>query len=228
MISLSSYRAPFHETTLFPQACAPLEEVSAAAPGDVTASLGFALVRLVADQGERRPVALITTAAWVRDRGRPFARGLRDWGLDEGRLLWVRAEREGDALWAMEEALKSGAIAGGLATVAAPSFVATHRLDAAARAGRAAGILLRVTGSSDLSAARRRWRISAGFSRSAPFDATAPGGIRLRAELTRSRNGLPNAWELEQGDETGGLRVVAGLADHDMAAIASGRRVDAA
>jgi protein ImuA len=224
MISLSSYRSTFQETALFPEACSPLEEVAAAAPADVAASLGFALSRLAADRTERRAVVLVTTAAWVRDRGRPYGLGLSDWGLAAGRLLWVRAERDGDALWALEEALKSGAVAGGLATVATPSFVATHRLDAAARAGRVVGILLRGTSAGDLSAARRRWRVAAGPSSAADFDRAAPGAVRLRAELTRSRNGLPNGWELERDDETGGLRVVAGLADHGMATVASGRR----
>ncbi|HVJ51362.1 MAG TPA: hypothetical protein VM689_02815 [Aliidongia sp.] len=216
MISLSSYRSPFRATVDFPESCAPLEEVSAAAPGDLAASLGFALSRLAA-AAERRPVALVTHAAWVRERGRPFGQGLARW-LDPDRLIWVRAEREIEALWALEEALKSGAVAGGLVTAANPSFVATHRLDAAARAGKAVGMLLRVTASNDLSAARRRWRVAALSSAKADFDKGAPGAIRLRAELIRSRDGLPNGWELEQSDETGRLSVVAGLADHGLAA----------
>jgi protein ImuA len=175
------------------------------------------LARLASTPGETRPVALVTTQDWLAERGRPFAGGMRDWGLGFERVLWVRARREGEALWALEEVLKSGAAAGGLATVAAPPFVVTRRLEFAARTGQARGILLRVGPAGDLSAARRRWRITAQRSRAVPFDLAAPGETRLRAELLRRRDGPPGAWELERDDETGGLRLAAGLADHRVA-----------
>jgi protein ImuA len=174
--------------------------------------MGFALARL-ASAPVGRPLVLVTTAAWLRERGRPFARGLALWGAGSERLIWVRTDKEAQALWALEEALKSGAVAGGLATVEQPAFVATRRLDFAARSGGALGVVLRVGQAQNLSAARRRWRIGARTSAGAAFDAAAPGPARLRAELTRRRDGPPGAWDLEQDDETGRLRVDAGLAD---------------
>jgi protein ImuA len=170
----------------------------------------------LAQAKDPRPVVLVTTSLWLRERGRPFARGLSGWGLGPDRLIWVRTEREGEALWALEEALKSGAVAGGLASVEAPPFVATRRLDFAARAGGCLGILLRVGPTGDLSAARRRWRISNGSSAANDFDPAAPGRVRLKAELVRRRDGPPGAWMLEQDDETGRLGVVAGLAGHGL------------
>jgi protein ImuA len=222
--------APSPETSaVFPQTCEPLEEVSAAQPADAATALAFALDRLAGRGGDARPVALVTTPSWLRERGRPFGRGMARWGM--ARLIWVRVEREAEALWALEEALKSGAVAGGLASVEQPAFVATRRLAFAARTGAASGILLRaqnphVQAGADLSAARRRWRIAALGSGPAAFDAQAPGPARLRAELVRRRDGPPGAWDLEQDDETHRLRVVAGLADHgvDEIAAAGGRR----
>ena len=209
---------PTPDPTAFPWVAEPLEEVAAAEPGDAAAALGFALGRLgQASQAQRRPLVLVTTAQWLRERGRPFARGLAAFGLAPDRLIWVRAEREGEALWALEEVLKSGAVAGGLASAETPSLVATRRLDFAARAGGAVGLLLRAGPQADLSAARRRWRIAARGSAQDGFDAAAPGAIRLRAQLVRRRDGPPGAWDLEQDDETGGLRVVAGLAGHGLA-----------
>jgi protein ImuA len=206
---------PTPDPTLFPSVCEPLEEAAAAEPADAAAALAFALGRLAAAK-DARPVVLVTTGLWLRERGRPFARGLAGWGLDPERLIWIRAEREGEALWALEEALKSGAVAGGLASVEAPPFVATRRLDFAARAGGAAGVLLRAGPTGDLSAARRRWRIKAGPSATHAYDPAAPGRVRLNAELVRRRDGPPGAWALEQDDETGRLRVVAGLAGHGL------------
>jgi len=203
----------------FPWAPEPLEEVAAAQPADVAAALGFALSRLGApcETADARPLALVTTALWLRERGRPFSHGLAAWGAAAERLIWVRAEREAEALWALEEALKSGAVAGGLATLEAPSLVATRRLDFAARAGGAIGLVLRAGPTGDLSAARRRWRITGRGSGEADFDRAAPGSSRLRAELLRRRDGPPGAWDLERDDETGGLRVVAGLAGDGLA-----------
>ncbi|QUD86067.1 ImuA family protein [Phenylobacterium montanum] len=212
--------------TPYPEACEPLEEVAAARPADAATALGFGLARLAAGlKADRRPLVLATTGEWLRERGRPFARGLAAWGVAPDRLVWIRAEREAEALWALEECLKSGAVAAALGCVAAPSFVATRRLDFAARAGAAVGLILRAGGADDLSAARRRWRIAAQASGEAAFDPLAPGAARLRAELVRRRDGPPAAWDLELCDETGGLRLVAGLAGHGVATRATGRVV---
>jgi protein ImuA len=211
------YRSKPVSPAEFPAAPEALEEVGAEAPADAAAALAFALSRLVAaGPEERRPVAVVTTADWLAERGRPFAGGLRAWGLDPGRLIWVRARREGEALWALEEVLKSGVAAGGLATVSAPPFVATRRMEFAAREGRAVGLLLRAGPADDLSAARRRWRVNTLGSGADAFDPEAPGAPRLRASLLRRRDGPPGAWDLERDDETGGLRVVAGLAGHGL------------
>jgi protein ImuA len=209
------HRLPAPDPTLFPSVCEPLEEAAAAEPADAAAAFAFALGRLAGPE-DKRPIVLVTTGLWLRERGRPFARGLAGWGLGPERLIWIRADKEGEALWALEEALKSGAVAGGLASVEAPPFVATRRLDFAARAGGALGVLLRAGPTGDLSAARRRWRIKAGPSGLHQFDPAAPGRVRLEAELVRRRDGPPGAWTLEQDDETGRLGVVAGLAGHGL------------
>ncbi|HXQ10232.1 MAG TPA: hypothetical protein VN805_04450 [Caulobacteraceae bacterium] len=222
-MSLALFERPaIVDPAVFPRASEPLEEVGAGEPMDAAAALGFSLSRLT-EANDPRPLVLVTTADWLRERGRPFARGLGAWGATAKRLIWVRTAREAEALWALEEALKSGAVAGGLATVEAPPFVATRRLDFAARAGAAVGVILRAGAGGDLSAARRRWRIRCGPSALNGFDADAPGRVRLSAELVRRRDGPPGAWLLEQDDETGRLGVVAGLAGHGLDEAAAGR-----
>lgn len=203
--------APLLAPEFYPAVCEPLEEVGAAEPRDAAAALAFALGRL-ADSKDSRPWVMATTPAWLRERGRPFARGLAGHGAGPERLIWIRAEKEAAALWALEEALKSGAVAAGIVTAEQPSFVITRRLDFAAREGGARGVLLRCGPALDLSAARMRWRIAAAPSAAARFDPLAPGATRLMAELARRRGGPPGRWELEQDDETGGFRVVPGLA----------------
>ena len=162
----STLDAPNPAPDLYPQVCEPLEEVGAARPVDASAALAFALSRLASD--DPRPWVMATTPMWLRERGRPFARGL---------------------------------------------------------AGMGAAL--------DLSAARMRWRIATAASApilidGALFDEASPGPPRLVAELVRRRSGPPGIWELEQDDETGGFRVVAGLADHGLAAAGSERGKTAA
>jgi protein ImuA len=197
------------------------EEAAAAEPQDMASAVAFGLWRALEAAGRQqddRPVAMIVTRAFQNERGRLFSWGAAAMGLDPRRILLVRVRREVEALWAFEETLKSGAVAAALGSLEAPSFVATRRLDFAARAGRAHALVLRAKPSGDLSAARLRWRIAAAPSAPHPLDLRAPGPARLTAELARSRDGRTGVFTLEQDHETGRLRLAAGLADHGLAA----------
>ena len=194
-----------------------LEEVGAAMPADTASALAFALDRAGA-LDDRRPVVLVAARHWMRERGRLFGHGAARFGLDQGRLVLVAVDRETEVLWALEEALKSAAVAGAVGAIAAAPFVATRRLDFAAKSGRAAAVLLRSGPAGDLSAARLRWRVGSAPSAQHPFDSRAPGAARLQAELVRHRGGPLGQWIVEQDDETGRLGLVAGLADHGLVA----------
>jgi protein ImuA len=190
---------------------AQLEEVTAAEPADWAAALGFGLDRLCA-KPDPRPLALVTTRNWMRERGRPYAAGLRRLGVTPGRILLVCVDRESEALWAFEEALKSQAVAGGLAMIETAAFVATRRLDFAAKAGNACGVMLRTRPAGDLSAAKVRWSISSLPSAEDGLDARAPGSMRWSAQVTRRRDGPPADFIWEEGDAPHRLRLAARLA----------------
>ena len=206
----------------------PFEEAAAAHPQDLAAALAFALSRAIAAaerRGDGRPVAMVSTPLFDHERGRLFGWGARGLGLDPSRLLLICARREPEALWAFEEALKSGAAAAVIGALDRPAFVATRRLDFAARSGQASGFVLRAGPAGDLSAARLRWRVATEPSAPHPFDPRAPGAARLRAELVRSRDGKSGCFLLEQDDATGRFRLAAGLADHGLAPQPHVRRV---
>lgn len=203
-----------------------LEESAAAQPQDWAAAMAFALERARGGEGEARPLVFVSTSDWRRERGRLSARGLSWLGHKPGEVILVEAAREADALWALEEALKSGAVAGAVGTVERAAFLATRRLDFAGRAGRARAVLLRTGEADDLSVARLRWRVAAEVSAPHPFDPFAPGALRLRAELTRRRGGPLGGWMMEQDDETHRLRLAAGLAGDGL--VQGGRPIRAA
>lgn len=190
---------------------------------DFAAAFGFALARLKGLEDER-PLLICAPRNQLSEFGWPFAQGvLRN---NPARLLLAAPAREAQALWALEEGLKSGALAGGLVLAERPDFVMTRRLDFAAKAGGAMAVVLRARPPGDLSAARLRWRISALPSAGRPLDPRAPGHARMRAELVRRRDGPPATWDVEVEDETHHLRLAARLAGDGL--VADGRTAAAA
>ncbi|MEL6427348.1 MAG: hypothetical protein AAFU59_06525 [Pseudomonadota bacterium] len=137
---------------------------------------------------------------WVQDRlsqresGRPYLPGLRD----APPIIRVDLSQPIDVLWAMEEGLRCGALAGVIGEVwgdpAALSFTATKRLALRAEAMGLPCWLLRRATAPNLSAARNRWRVSSLPSAPHPHDARAPGGPRWDVELFRSRHMKPGRW----------------------------------
>ena len=183
---------------------AALHEVLATAPGCGAAFCALLLARTGG------------TVLWIASGGEELLAwppGLARCGLVPANLVLVRAERWPDALWAMEEALRCPAVAGALLAPAwGPNrqagdggldLTATRRLQLAAEAGGAFGLLLRPDGERrrlQPSAAATRWRI-------APLPAAAaqgPDAPRWRLELLRARGGAPGGpwtvtWRAAEG-----------------------------
>jgi len=195
----------------FPQVPAPLEEACPIAPRDMAATLLFALSRR--RDGDDRPVLIAAPRAWFAEHGRPYGPGLP--GLS---FLLTPAATAAEALWVLEQALRSGAVALALGAVDGASLAQTRRLEFAAKQGEACGVVL-PRNLDGLSAARRRWRIQTMASALDPLDLKAPGPSRLNAELVRGRGERPGVWMLEQDDETHRLRLADRLADFGQAAV---------
>jgi protein ImuA len=191
--------------------CEGLEEVCASSVRDMAGALVFALLRLA--EADERPVLMAASRSWQGENGRPYGPGFRGGGVGKRSrgLVLAAVATEMEALWVMEQALRSGAVSAVLGTVEGASLAQSRRLEFAARDGAAAGVLLRRT-QGGLTAARRRWRITTLASFGASRDDRAPGGFRLDAELVRSRTERPGVWRLEQDDETHRLRLADRLA----------------
>ncbi|CAN5420803.1 hypothetical protein BH09PSE1_BH09PSE1_25270 [soil metagenome] len=188
-----------------------LEEVCAAGTRDMAGAMVFALARL--PETDHRPVLMAVSRSWRGEHGRPYGPGFRAAGVERrgAGLVLAAVSSEVEALWVMEQALRSGAVAAVLGAVEGATLAQTRRLEFAARDGAAAGVLLRRT-QGGLNAARRRWRVTTLASYGASHNDRAPGGFRLEAELVRSRTERPGVWRLEQDDETHRLRLADRLA----------------
>lgn len=197
-----------------------LEDVCAHGVRDMAAGLAFALSRAAVGAG--RGVILSATRAWLGEHGRPYGPGLAGLQARDGFVL-IETKTEALALWAMEQALRSGGAALVVGTVDGAELSQTRRLEFAARDGGCSGLLLR-SRSGDLSAARRRWSVTTHESEGNVLDGRAPGRMTLRAELTRSRTERPGVWMLEQDDETHRLRLADRLAGDGLGAVGRARR----
>jgi protein ImuA len=191
-----------------------------AAPGGNGAALGFA-------------AALATLAAgrvlWVASpAGRLYGPGLAAFGLGPERLLLARARDAVSVLWAMEEALKSGALAAVVGEAMAVDQTAARRLQLAAAAGGGWAVLLRPEESAGVAGtATTRWRIGAAPSRPAPSAHALPGlgPARWDVTLQHGRHGArPGQWIVEWEHGTGftlALSVAAAVVDRPLAAVAA-------
>ena len=189
------------------------------ATGTAGAAAGFAAALAARAAAETSGPVLWCRPRKVRD-GDLYAPGLVSHGLDPSRVLMVRARDNTEALWAMEEALRSGALAAAVAEVEALTHTAYRRLQLAAERGGVPGFLMRA--GDPVRAAgpvMTRWAVVAAPSR--PDVATAPwlGRPRFDVHLLRARRGAPGRWLMEWRYDgalfaPGRFAVVAGAGDN--------------
>lgn len=149
--------------------------------------LGFALERVCA-QGQ--------SIAVVGPPGVPHLPGLRHAGIDERRLVWVRAETMAQRLWALEQLVKSGAMGAivGWLPQARPEQV--RRLQVLASQAQAPVFLCRpASAAQEASAAPLRLQASAGPD------------WALQVHILK-RKGAPLASTLSLASVPGGLQAV--------------------
>jgi protein ImuA len=145
----------------------------------------------------------------------------------------VRASRDAEILWAMEEGLRASGIAAVVGEVGALPMVASRRLQLAAEHSGITAFLLRRWREGGQATRERalpnatvtRWRIAALPSRPS-LGELGVGNPRWRVELLRCRGGKPAywempAWEMEVPDATDHVSLAAALADRPTAPVAA-------
>ena len=117
---------------------------------------------------------------------------------DPNAVLHVASPLEGEILWAGETALRSGAAtAVVMVTARSPGLTAFRRLQLAARAGRAIGLVLTDRPAAS-TAAETRWHCR-------PQLAPRDGEIRLHASLYKNKRGLVGSWVIDVRGQTHSL-----------------------
>ena len=175
--------------------------------GEDGAATGFAAFlagRLVRARGDRGMRA--AAAVWIAADGGVYPPGLVRFGLSPDALVHVHAPRPKDRLWALEECLRSGAVAVAVADLDPVGMTAARRLQLAAEAGGAAALVLHRAGAARSgrgtglppSPALTRWRVASAPARPTPLPSQdqrqAAGGEQWRLDLVRCRDGRPGGW----------------------------------
>jgi protein ImuA len=192
-----------------------LHEVMAAAYSDRPSAFGFACALMASALRARPgPAMLVMTTRALSDRGRPYARGLGQLGIDLQRLVLIEARNDKDAHWALEETLRSqarpaivlGAVSGAL------DLTVSRRLNLAAAAHGTPLVVVRSSNAAGTTAAATRWRVSSTSGTADRFGAL--GKNTWHARLERCRNGRAGEWLIEWTDVSHCFRLAQSLADH--------------
>jgi protein ImuA len=166
------------------------------------------------------------TVLWCLPRPDLYGPGLAARGLDPAHLVLVRASRDGEILWAMEEGLRAPGLAAVVGEVGTLAAVASRRLQLAAERSGITAFLLRRWRDGGQAARERnlpnaavtRWRIAALPSQPLSGE-PGVGRLRWRVELLRCRGGEPASWEVEEADATGHVSLASALADRPTAPV---------
>lgn len=136
------------------------------------------------------------TVLWITGRTHIFPPALAAFGLQPHRFLFLHPAHHEQALWAMEEALKSPALTAVVGELRDISFTESRRLQLAVEHSRVMGFIINRSKKAGTTACVSRWRIAS--LPSIPVDdLPGIGFLRWQVELLRIRNGKPGAWEIQ-------------------------------
>ena len=189
------------------------------APGDETLALAFASSLAARASGESgKGLCFCGAASDTQERGALYGPGLTALGIEPEQMLMVTAAKEKDLLWALEEAVASGAFGAVVGSLGDKErlygFSASRRLKLRVAASRTPLFLLRHRSNGGATAAQGRWTVSALPSRSEGKHASHAllGPPRLRLTLERMGGLPPQSWEMGF-DGTGDFHMAAQLED---------------
>jgi protein ImuA len=162
-------------------------------------------------QGGREKLFLVMPRYGLREYGRPHGHGLNGLGLDPRRLILVETAHRRETLWAMEEALRSGAPAAVAGVIDKLDLKLSQRLHLAATDAGLPLLLLRPAQTLESSAAATRWRVGTIAAARDRFGLIARA--RWHLSLERCRNGRPGEWVVEYDHVAHRFSLAAALAD---------------
>jgi protein ImuA len=178
----------------FPSGSFPLgavHEFLSTHPEDAAATSGFVsglLSSLMGNSG---------ITLWISSSRTLFPPALKSLGLEPDRFIFIDIQREKDVLWAVNEALKCGALSAVVGEVREMDFTTSRRLQLAVEHSKVTGFILRNNFRKlNTTACVSRWKITLLPSESI-HDLPGIGFPKWRVELLRMRNGKSGVWDMQ-------------------------------
>jgi protein ImuA len=163
---------------------------------------------------EKKKILFVMPRYQSRQCGRLSGHGLNRLGFDPRRAILVETAHRHDTLWALMEALRSGAPQAVVGMIDRLDLKTSQKLHLAAVDSGLPLLLLRPSQTLESSAAATRWRIGAAAGARDRFGCyTRP---RWRLQLERCRNGRPGEWVVEYDHVAHRFSLVTALADQTL------------
>ena len=168
-----------------------IHEFVSARPEETAATIGFLNGLLNILTGNTGAVL------WISSSRILYPPALKNFGLDPDRFIFIDVQKEKDALWALDEALKCSALTAVVGELPNITFTQSRRLQLAVEESQVTGFLLRNQPRAiGTTASISRWYISP--LPSASIDELPGIGFpKWRVNLQRIRNGKPGTWDIQ-------------------------------
>ncbi len=133
---------------------------------------------------------------WIGSKKKIYPPGLKYFGLDPSRVVFITAMKLQDTLWIIEEALKCEALTAVIAEIPELGFAESRRLQLAVERSGVTGFIHRISPHiENATACTARWQIT-------PMPGIAPDGLpgighsRWDVQLLKIKNGRPHSWQV--------------------------------
>lgn len=134
---------------------------------------------------------------WISASRTLFPPALKSFGIEPDRFIFLDLQKEKDVLWAMDEALKCGALSAVIGEMREIDFTTSRRLQLAVEQSQVTGFILRNNYRSlNTTACVSRWKITP-LPSAMDDDLPGIGFPKWRVELLRMRNGKSGVWDIQ-------------------------------
>lgn len=136
------------------------------------------------------------TLLWISSSRKLFPPALKNFGIHPDRIIFIDLQNEKDVLWAMEEALKCGALNAVVGEMQEISFTTSRRLQLAVEESKVTGFVVRINPRTlNTTACVSRWKITS-LPSELIDELPGIGFPQWKVELLRIKNGRPGIWEI--------------------------------
>ena len=147
------------------------------------------------------PIIKDGAIVWINSSQTLCPPALKSFGIKPDHFVFINLQKEKDILWAMNEALKCGALSAVVCQVRDMDFTTSRRLQLAVEESQVTGFVVRSSRKLNPTASVSRWKISslpsAPIAIGAEDDFPGIGFPKWKVELLRMRNGKTGVWDLQ-------------------------------